>query len=333
LLPTSTPAKTSTPTPTATPRGIVIYDFSTNACSAIWISGAGVQPCPGTIGNIQGFVYYLDSPQLEDGTRGQHGLLTAPDHSSNGIMLGIFPPLAIQSGDHFQTHLSCKYQTSQCEIVFQLDYQIENGPIKSLARVTERSNGNSSYLDIDLSTLAGNKVKLLFTLIANGMSNVNWGLWVDPVIIHYTSLVQSISSGPGTISDSPIRGPIPSPSPDSCNRAAFVKDLTIPDGTTLKPGQSFTKIWRLKNIGTCTWITTYRVLFIGRDSLGASGSVNLPSSVFPGQTVDMGVNMIAPIASGHYIGYWKLQDPQGGIFGVGPAYNSPFWVDINVASP
>jgi hypothetical protein len=312
---------------------MVAYDFASNACSAIWISGAGVQPCPGTIGNIKGFVYYLYSPQLEDGTRGQHGLLTAPDHSSNGIMLGIFPPHPIQGGDHFQTHLSCKYQTNQCEIIFQLDYQIDNGPIKSLARVTERSNGNSSFLDIDLSSLAGKNVKFLFTLISNGISTENWGLWVDPVIFHYESPLQSISSEPGTILNPPANGPTSSPSLASCNRVAFIKDLAIPDGTTLEPGQSFTKIWRLQNISTCTWTTAFRVLFVGRDSLGAPGSVNLPSNVYPGQTVDIGVNMVAPMDSGHYIGYWKLQDPQGVIFGVGSTYNSPFWVDINVANP
>jgi len=34
----------------------------------------------------------------------------------------------------------------------------------------------------------------------------------------------------------------------SCNWAQFVTDVTVPDGTYLAPGTTFTKTWRLKNI-------------------------------------------------------------------------------------
>jgi hypothetical protein len=38
-----------------------------------------------------------------------------------------------------------------------------------------------------------------------------------------------------------------------CDKADFVTDVTIPDDTVLDPGESFTKTWRLKNSGTCSW--------------------------------------------------------------------------------
>src|SRR5215204_1683580 len=38
-----------------------------------------------------------------------------------------------------------------------------------------------------------------------------------------------------------------------CDAAAFITDVTYPDGTSLGVGVSFTKIWRIKNVGTCTW--------------------------------------------------------------------------------
>src|SRR5690349_12154805 len=41
----------------------------------------------------------------------------------------------------------------------------------------------------------------------------------------------------------------------TCDSAAYVKDVTIPDGTIFSPGAQFTKTWRLQNIGTCTWTT------------------------------------------------------------------------------
>ena len=34
-------------------------------------------------------------------------------------------------------------------------------------------------------------------------------------------------------------------------------DITIPDDTKMQPGQTFTKVWRLQNIGTCTWTNAY----------------------------------------------------------------------------
>ena len=36
----------------------------------------------------------------------------------------------------------------------------------------------------------------------------------------------------------------------SCYSMAFVADVTIPDNTNMKPGQSFTKTWRVRNNGT-----------------------------------------------------------------------------------
>ena len=37
--------------------------------------------------------------------------------------------------------------------------------------------------------------------------------------------------------------------------AQFVADVTVPDGARYDPNAAFTKTWRLRNIGTCTWTT------------------------------------------------------------------------------
>ena len=70
----------------------------------------------------------------------------------------------------------------------------------------------------------------------------------------------------------------PTSTPVPCNQAQFVKDVTIPDNTELGPGQSFTKTWRLKNIGTCAWTTGYDLVFLSGDAMGGS-SVDLPQRV------------------------------------------------------
>src|SRR5688500_18723466 len=83
---------------------------------------------------------------------------------------------------------------------------------------------------------------------------------------------------------------------------------TVPDGTRFNPGATFTKTWRLRNIGTCTWTTAYSMVFQSGEQMGGPASVPMPSSVAPGQNVDVSVNLTAPNAAGHYIGYWRFRN-------------------------
>jgi photosystem II stability/assembly factor-like uncharacterized protein len=115
-----------------------------------------------------------------------------------------------------------------------------------------------------------------------------------------------------------------------CDHAQFVSDVTVPDGSTFAPGAAFTKTWRLKNIGTCTWTTSYNLIFAGGDQMGSPASVALPLGVAPDQTVDVSVALIAPTTSGHYKGLWKIANATGVQFGIGDSANVAFWTDINV---
>src|SRR5574338_1618752 len=54
-----------------------------------------------------------------------------------------------------------------------------------------------------------------------------------------------------------------------CDQAQFVRDVTIPDGTVFAPGATFTKTWRIKNAGTCTW-SGYSLVFDSGDSMGGA---------------------------------------------------------------
>jgi Ig-like domain from next to BRCA1 gene len=116
----------------------------------------------------------------------------------------------------------------------------------------------------------------------------------------------------------------------TCDRAApgVPIDVTIPDDTVLQPGQPFTKIWRLRNVGTCTWTLAYRVELFSGDAMGAASSVPLAQVVFPGQAVDIAVDMVAPRAAGMFQGNWKLRNQKDQWFGIGPNGDSPFWVRI-----
>jgi len=148
------------------------------------------------------------------------------------------------------------------------------------------------------------------------------------------SLAQTFTSVPSATSSlftlTPAATAIP---PALCDAAYFIKDVTIPDGTVLGRGAYFTKVWRIQNIGTCTWTPYFSVVFISGDRLDASSINPISNYVYPGNYIDLAVNMTAPTRDGHYEGFWELRDTSGALFGIGPQADNPFWVDINVSGP
>jgi hypothetical protein len=116
-----------------------------------------------------------------------------------------------------------------------------------------------------------------------------------------------------------------------CDWVTFLKDVSIPDGTVMGPGEVYTKTWRLQNRGTCTWTSDYYLVFTGGTQMGDTLAVRLPSMVAPGQTVDVSVPLTAPNSQGRQVGYWMLRNPNGVLFGYGNNAEKAFYVDIKVA--
>jgi len=112
----------------------------------------------------------------------------------------------------------------------------------------------------------------------------------------------------------------------NCNIMQFVDDVTVDDGTIMTPNQAFTKTWRLKNVGTCAWTTSYAVVFASGNAMNGPATQALTGTVNPGQTVDISINLTAPGSPGDYTGYWKLRDASGVLF-------NQFYVQIKVQNP
>jgi len=117
---------------------------------------------------------------------------------------------------------------------------------------------------------------------------------------------------------------------DVCDQVKFVKDVTIPDEMDVAPGESFTKIWRLQNAGSCSWGIGYLLYFESGDIMGGPSSQDLTSeTIHSGEYLDISVDLVAPEETGTYQGFWKLRNVRGEGFGVGE-YSKGFWVKINV---
>ena len=295
-------------------------DFVATYCSATWSSGAGTLPCPTTIGSSNGTVQEVATPQLENGSYDSNpGLVVSPQAVSGGHIQGNYPAYTVQAGDHFTSIVNCAYNTPGCYVNFRLEYQIGGGPVQTFWTWKERYDGLYYRVNLDLSSLAGQSVNFILYMAdvpGFGTPSGDQATWSGPRIL----------SGTGGAT-----GPVSTPLPSSaCNRAWFIADVTIPDGTVMAANTTFAKTWRLLNNGTCTWTTGYSLVFVNGDQMGATPAIYLPSTVAPGATIDLTANMTAPGTAGHYHGNWELRDATGALFGVGTGGSYLFWVDINV---
>lgn len=116
-----------------------------------------------------------------------------------------------------------------------------------------------------------------------------------------------------------------------CDAGAFVTDVTYPDGSSVGMSATFTKIWRIKNIGTCTWSTSYALVFSSGEGFSTKSPIPMPGNVEPGQTIDLPIQLTAPNHGGHYQGYWLLRNASGVLFGVGSSGQQAIYVDVNIS--
>jgi hypothetical protein len=133
------------------------------------------------------------------------------------------------------------------------------------------------------------------------------------------SLTPAVSNTPFATSTSSGGG-----ATGGCDVAQFVSDVTVPDGEDHAPDTTFVKTWKLRNAGTCSWSTSYSVVFVSGNSMGGPASQTLTGTIAPGTTVDVSLNLTAPHEADSYTGYWTLKNAAGQTFG------DSFYVQIDV---
>ena len=113
------------------------------------------------------------------------------------------------------------------------------------------------------------------------------------------------------------------------NVVAFFEDVTIPDGTAFKQGEKFTKTWRVRNEGTCTW-RGYALVFSSGEQMSAPPVSPIAATVPPREIVDVSVELVAPRRGGDYTGNWQFQDAAGNRFAVGKGTLGTLYTFITV---
>ncbi len=313
---------------------VTAFDFTADYCTvATWHYNGGPIPCPATRDRdkIYGYVEKYDNPTLEDGTAaGKPGLLYVMEEGYSKFIQGVYPQMDIFPGDHFQATIGCEGGAVNCYVNYRLE--LMNPTTKGLTTIWsayEKYDGRYVNIDIDLTKYAWkSKDQLVLSMYSYGTGKGDRALWVAP------RLVRQVDTVPITPTPGPSPTPVPASTtvPPACtNRAKFVADVTVPDWTTFAPNAPFTKTWRLMNVGTCTWTTSYTLVFFSGNQMGASEINPLPSSVAPGGTIDLSLNLIAPATPASYLSSWILKNEKKVNFGVGANYDKAIFAAIKVA--
>ena len=123
--------------------------------------------------------------------------------------------------------------------------------------------------------------------------------------------------------------PTVTPPPNCTDKAVLLEDVTYPDDTQVEPRESFTKIWRFKNTGTCPWLE-YTIVFLTGDGFISPESAPIPEAM-AGETVDISILLTAPETSGEGTAYFVLKNADGELIPIGT--EKSFWVRIIVVEP
>ena len=170
----------------------------------------------------------------------------------------------------------------------------------------------------------------------------------DPAAIAQTMMSRTVSALQATVSAPrptvyPTQPPPPpayyypatvtviAPPPPSvpCNQFSFVRDLSIPDGSYMKPNERFTKIWQVQNTGSCTWNPGYYLALFKGTQMGAD-RVNVDRSVPPGGVIDLSIKLTVLPSEGSYRGHFTMYTPTGIRFMTSSGSQDGIWVDIRV---
>ncbi|MEV0389181.1 NBR1-Ig-like domain-containing protein [Nonomuraea sp. NPDC050643] len=120
----------------------------------------------------------------------------------------------------------------------------------------------------------------------------------------------------------PSAAPATTPHDDS----VFEGDVTFPDGSVVKKGAEFDKIWRLRNTGNVPWQGRY-LTRMNDTPCKAPKRVGI-GPVLPGETVDITVRVRASEAPGRCKIFWKMTDQDGSPL---LAAKKPIFLDVTVA--
>lgn len=117
------------------------------------------------------------------------------------------------------------------------------------------------------------------------------------------------------VTETPSSTPEPTLTPNPCFNLFYLEDVTIKDGTRMKPGEKFTKTWLVQNIGGCAWRPGFTFRHVGGDSMRGN-PVTLTEAIPTGAKRQLSVELVVPSGiNGVIESAWQMSDENGIFFG------------------
>ena len=97
------------------------------------------------------------------------------------------------------------------------------------------------------------------------------------------------------------------------DKSRFIRDVTIPDGSILTPGERLEKVWEIQNVGSTPWRDRHlrRVGVCSGPGRLTSDPLTVIPATEPGETCLVRLWLTAPTQPGSYYAAWKMVDERG----------------------
>ena len=170
---------------------------------------------------------------------------------------------------------------------------------------------------------AGNDFTVTISVPAS-VENLRWGMSAYIEIDAGSADADTMASEQAEAAETPAANADSARDPERriCETMDFLSE-TVPDGTVINPGEVFSKSWTFRNIGTCTWDTNYRMVYVSGDPMGGAHEIPFPGYTAPDDLMTITLPLTAPQDEGEHRGDWQIQNDLG-------AKLYDVWVEITV---
>lgn len=164
---------------------VIKLDAIKSLSQAIVNTESGLLTCPNSSINVADLISIDNAPIFEGGmTDDEPALVMTPCNGPQGSISLRLPAFLIETGDHFESWISCLDGNKSCDLIYELNYTENNGLVTNLGSWVQKNDGVYEKISVDLSALAGQTVELALTVRSNNSNSVdNAGYWVTPVVI------------------------------------------------------------------------------------------------------------------------------------------------------
>jgi hypothetical protein len=162
-----------------------VYSFVENLCQAVWTLNGQEVGCP-AYDEASAYKLLVNPFPVFEGHNAENepSIEISPSDDEGSSMVGTYPRVVIQTGDHLHLGTGCMDDTPQCDLIFSITAKTDFGTTV-LGEWHETSDGNMQSIDLSLSSLETQSVQFIFTLRSNGAILGNRGFWFFPILLPY----------------------------------------------------------------------------------------------------------------------------------------------------